>query len=492
MKKLEWILLGVILLCAFFTRLYRFDGPVADWHSWRQADTSSVSRNFVKNGFDLLHPTYQDLSNVPSGIDNPKGYRFVEFPIYNALAAGGFKTLGVFTLEEWGRIVSIISSLFSISFIYLILKNRGYKFSGFFAAFFYATLPFAVYYGRTILPDQTMVAASLGGTYFFDLWINSKLKTENLKLKTYFIFSLLLTATAFLLKPYALFFTLPIIYLTFEKFKFTAFKKWKLWLFLFVSVIPLILWRKWMQQFPEGIPTSDWLFNAGNIRFRPAFFRWIFFERISKLILGYFGVVFLILGFMVKIKKNDFLFFLSFAVSSIIYIFVIARGNVQHDYYQILIIPSIVIFLGLGIGQALQNFKKSPKGTSFPEAAANYFVLVALFTFLILMYVFSWNLVKDFFNINNSSIVRAGKEVDKLIPKNAKVIANYNGDTAFLYQTNRSGWASFEKPIPEMISMGAEYLLLINPSEKDLEIGKTYKIVKNSSDYVIFNLRQKP
>jgi len=107
------------------------------------------------------------------------------------------------------------------------------------------------------------------------------------------------------------------------------------------------------------------------------------------------------------------------------------------------------------------------------------------------MYIFSWNQVKDYFNINNRAIVSAGIEVDKITPKNAKVIANYNGDTSFLYQTNRSGWASFEKPLPEMISMGAEYLIFVNPTKEDLGIGKTYKIIKNSPDYVIFNLRQK-
>ena len=182
MKKLEFVVLGAILLCALVTRLYRFDGPIADWHSWRQADTSSVSRNFVKNGFDFLHPTYHDLSNVPSGIDNPKGYRFVEFPIYNALQAGGFKFFGIFTLEEWGRIISIISSLFATVFIYLILKNRGYGLAGFIAAFFYATIPFSVFYGRTILPDQTMVTASLGSIYFFQIWMK-----KDLRLKIYFV-----------------------------------------------------------------------------------------------------------------------------------------------------------------------------------------------------------------------------------------------------------------------------------------------------------------
>ena len=102
-KILEIGFLILIFLLGFVVRLYRFNGPVADWHSWRQADTSSVSRNFVNKGFDLLHPTYQDLSNVPSGLDNPNGYRFVEFPIYNVLQAGGYEIFPKLTLEEWGR-----------------------------------------------------------------------------------------------------------------------------------------------------------------------------------------------------------------------------------------------------------------------------------------------------------------------------------------------------------------------------------------------------
>jgi len=91
LNKLKILGIGFLLLVfvlGFAVRLYRFNGPVADWHSWRQADTSSVSRNFVNNGFDVLYPTFQDLSNVPSGLDNPNGYRFVEFPIYNVFRPG--------------------------------------------------------------------------------------------------------------------------------------------------------------------------------------------------------------------------------------------------------------------------------------------------------------------------------------------------------------------------------------------------------------------
>ena len=85
MKKLDYFILSLILIIALLFRLYKINIPLADFHSWRQVDTAAVSRNFVKNGIDLFHPVYDDLSNVQSGIDNPLGYRMVEFPIYNAI-----------------------------------------------------------------------------------------------------------------------------------------------------------------------------------------------------------------------------------------------------------------------------------------------------------------------------------------------------------------------------------------------------------------------
>jgi 4-amino-4-deoxy-L-arabinose transferase-like glycosyltransferase len=411
----------------------------------------------------------------------------VEFPIYNVFQAGLSKLSSALTLEEWGRLVTIVASLFSALFLFLLIKKRFGRKSAFLTTFFFLFLPFNIYYSRTILPDPSMVTAILGATYFFDKWLdeNSKPKTQNLKLNevVYFFASLILAAAALLLKPYALFFALPMVYLAYEKFGLLGFlKKWQLWVLLIISVIPLALWRIWMTQFPAGIPVSAWLFNAGNIRFKGAFFYWIFADRIGRLISGYWGITFIILGLLGNFTKKNFLFLLSFLVSSLLYITVIARGNVQHDYYQILIIPSLAILMGVGAASLLGS-----------SAGYKRFVNYAVFLVVILFTVFfGWYYVRDYFNINNPSIIAAGEAVDRLTPKNAKVIANYNGDTSFLYQTKRSGWASYEKGFPEMIKMGADYLAIVNPVASDLDYGKTYKIVAETSQYVIFNLRQNP
>ena len=498
MVKLDWfklLILSGILLLGFAARLYRFDGPIADWHSWRQADTSAVSRNFISSGFDVLHPRADDLSNVPTTgkYDNPNGYRFVEFPIYNVFQAGLYKIFDRFTLEEWGRLVTIISSLFSMVFVYLLVKKYADETVALFAVFLYALIPFNIYFGRVILPDPMMVTGVLGGIYFFDLWIEeNKKSTPVLKKIVLFLLASLFTMFSLLLKPFAIFFTLPMAAIAFNAYGFSLIKKWQLWIFLIISILPVAFWRVWILSYPEGIPDSAWLFNGGGIRFTAAFFRWIFAERVGGLILGFYGIPLLILGILLNSKsekafsyrRGQQLLFWAFLISSLTYLIIVARGNVQHDYYQIPIIPSIVIFAGLG-----SKFLLNP-----PKEFINKYISIAtLIVCIVFGLSFRWYVVRDFFNINNRSIISAGAAVDRLTPKNAKVIANYNGDTSFLYQTKRKGWASYEKDLPVMVNkLGADYLAIASPTPADAYFEKYYKIVEKTPQYVIFDLHKNP
>jgi DNA-binding transcriptional regulator of glucitol operon len=487
--KFTSLFLVIILLGAFVVRLYRFNNPIADWHSWRQSDTSSVSRNFLNYGFDLLHPRMNNISNVQSGLENPKGYFFAEFPIYDAAQAGLFKLIGILTLEEWGRLLTICSSVCASLFLYLIVSRHSNKALGLLAASFYAFIPYDIYYGRVILPDTSMAMTMLGGIYFFDLWIEQKTKNKEAKTKTndkmqkliFAILAIVFTTISFLLKPYAIFFTLPMIVLAYKRFGWKLVFQWQLWLFALFSLTPLILWRIWMTQYPEGIPANAWLLNGNGIRFHPAFFRWIFYERFTKLISGYFGIIILISGLWWVKKLRNWLFFTSFLAGSLLYICVFATGNVQHDYYQILIMPSLAIFFAIGSYFLNQfRFQRLPIGA----------VVVVLCTIVGLF--LGWQQVKDYFNINNPSIMIAGRAVQRLTPKNAKIIANYGGDSSFLYQTNRQGWASYEHPLPEMVKLGADYLAIANPNKDDFTYAKAYKVIAATPQYAIFDLRQKP
>ena len=357
---------------------------------------------------------------------------------------------------------------------------------GLFAAFFYMFIPFNIYYGRTILPDPSMTMAFLGSIFFFDKWVEvykkkygkTKNAVKGYTVWSYFFLAVLFTTGALLLKPQSAFFLLPIIYLAFAGFGWKAFLKWQLYIYAGISVTPLILWRLWMMQYPEGIPVNIWLFNSNGIRFRPAFFRWIFYERLTVLISGYFGTLLLATGLLQLKKTKEWLFFASFFASSLLFVSVVATGNVQHDYYQIPIIPSVAILMAFG-SYYLMHFK-------FKSFAIGRIILILIIS---ASFYFSWNIVKEYFNINNRSIIAAGAAVQRLTPEDALIVSSYNGDSAVIYQFNRKGWAHLQDPLPVLIQKGADYLVIINPSNADKD-NNQYKLLEFTDQYAIFDLKQ--
>lgn len=480
-------LLLFIVIFAGIVRLYHFNNPIADWHSWRQADTSSVGRNFVKYGFDLLHPRMNNISNVQSGLENPQGYFFAEFPLYDALQAGLFVVFPFLTIEEWGRVITIFSSELTVIFLYLLVKKYTNSQAALLTAFVFAFLPYNIYYGRVILPDPSMSMAVVGAVYFFDKSLSKtkKITIDYLSLLYALIFAIL----ALLLKPFAVFFFIPMVYIAWRAYGFKFIFQWRLWLFAILAVVPLAWWRLWITQYPEGIPANTWLFNGNGIRFRPAFFRWMLYERLTKLFLGFVGLIPLFLGIFINWKserKFSFLsgqsgFYYSFLLASVLYVCVVATGNVQHDYYQIPTMPALALFVGLGSYYFLQ--------LNFANRSIRFLLLAIIY---IGAFVYSWGTVEHYFDIDNPAIIKAGMAVNQLTPPNAKIIAPYDGDSSFLYQTNRQGWASFEHSLPNMIKLGADYLVIVNPPESDrINYPKQFRIVKTTPDYILIDLQHK-
>src|SRR5258708_33574662 len=73
-----------------------------------------------------------------------------------------------------------------------------------------------------------------------------------------------------------------------------------------------------------------------------------------------------------------------------------------------------------------------------------------------------WYQIKENYKVNHPEIFEAGAAADKLIPKDAIVIAPYNGNTAFLYQTHRFGWPIVDRSFDELIKLGADYYVSVN------------------------------
>lgn len=470
MKKLDWLLISAILIIAFSLRLFKLDRPIGDWHSWRQADTASVTRKYVQNGINFLLPTYDDLSSIPSGLDNPQGYRMVEFPMINAITAFLFNLFAPnITLEYFSRLVSAIFSLGSVLIIYWLMVTLVSRPSAVFSALTFAVLPYNLFYSTAILPEVPLVFFSLLSTL---LWVKHSL-SPHLKFLIPFMLSLSLSL---LLKPTVLFLVPAWAYL-YLRSQHT--KKLTVSVFIpLLAFIPLLLWRQWIGQYPEGIPAYTWLLNSTKIRFTGAFFRWIFAERFGKLILGYWGVFLLGLGLISQPVKIVGWFFHLWALGLLLYIFIFATGNVTHDYYQIITIPIIAVFVGLGI-----SLLSSP-----PRAFARTSSLILLGTSFIFMFAFSWYHIRDFYNINNPAMISAGLWVDAHTPSNSLVIAPYGGDTAFLYQTHRSGWP-IGGDIQHKIDLGATHYLSLTYDDETRELEKSCQLLEHNDSFTLISLQ---
>lgn len=458
MTKIHKISLLIILLLGLGIRLYKITNPIADWHSWRQADTAAVTRNFVKYGVDIFQPRYDDFSDVSGkGLFNPQGFRSVEFPIFNLVHYLFYSLIGLFSIETWGRLTAVITTLISAVLLHSLVRRHASETVALLTAAFFLFLPYNIFFTRLVLPDPMMVTLCLAALLLFDTgWI---------------VTSSLVGAIAVMVKPTAMFLLFPMLGWWWQQYRLKFFKDKSFWIWSLGMVLPFLLWRIWEYRHPEGVPASWWLLNGNGIRFKGAFFQWIFGERIGHLILGSWGIYPLIQGLILAGG-----YWMWWVVGALLYLFTFATGNIQHDYYQIPIIPVLAILLALGTAKIWNqgNLQK---------------VLVVVT--VAFMMAFSWYEVRGRYQINHYAIVNAGKAVDRLVPKDAVVLAPYNGDTAFLYQTARRGFPFVYFPIKDFIdNFHVTYYVSVNYDTLTREVMNKYIVVEQTPDYVIVKLEE--
>lgn len=472
MTKTQVLIFAVILSIGFLLRIHQIERPLADWHSWRQADTAAVARNFAKEGYNPFVPKYDDMSSQANGLDNPNRYRFVEFPIYNTLVFIVWKITGISVLTA--RLVTVLISLGSTALLFIVVRYlSGFKIAAL-SAFFFATIPFNVFYSSTILPGPLMVFALLALYWSFIKWLANEKKWQ------WGIASILFANLAILTWPIALLFMLPVIYLAFEKHGLDMFKKPNLWFFTIASLAPFIAWRFWMMNFPEGIPNWRFLLNEGDIRFKGAFFRWLIAERMAKLILAFGGFVLFTFGLITRQGNRERFFYYSWLAAIVIYFIIFASGNVRHDYYQVPFVPIAAIFMAKGTALLF----------NLPAASFNRFLgPIAALVLVILMWAFGYFEVRGFYWINRPAIVTAGQAADRILPRDAIVIAPYNGDAAFLYQINRKGYPVVDRPLEELVDLGARHFVSVDVGDPGIQnLIRSCRPIQVTPDYVILEL----
>jgi hypothetical protein len=482
LSKIEFFLIFFLITIAFLIRLYKINIPLADYHSWRQVDTAAVAKNFIREGkIDLFQPKYDDLSKIPSGRENPNGFRMVEFPLYQALFTQLYLFYPHIPLEVYARLVSIIFTLLTIVVIYLlVLNNNGSRIAAFFAALTLAVMPFMVFFTRVVLPEPMAVSLAVLSIFLLQIYFQ---RQRGMVAIIFYLLSIVCFGLSLLVKPTAIFYIFPLIFIFFQSYRYKFFTKFNFYLYFITAILPLILWRLYIERFPEGIPANQWLITSvntteglKNIFFRPSFFRWIFFERINNLIFGGYLTFFFILGIVIKKKSY---FFYSLLLTLFSYLFVFQGGNVQHEYYQTIIFPILAVFVGLGVDCLI--------------TAKKFFINRALLIFLVsLIYFFSFYFayfrVKDFYSVPNNW-VNIASIIKSLTKKDDLLLTDTNGDTTLLYLSDRRGYPAVYEDIDYFKNLGVKYFITDKKWVIEIiENERRHKTVFINNEFAIFAL----
>jgi len=472
-----------ILLVTLLARLYHVTFPVLGWHSWRQSDTASIARNFFENGFNILYP------QVNWG-GTTTGYVESEFHIYPFIVSLLYSVFGVD--DMWGRIVSIIFSIFTVYGIYLLVRKIIDERTALWSALIYAILPLNIYYGRAFMPESGMLMCSVYSIYFFSEWVDiGSVKT--------LIVSCLFTSLAILMKLPTLYIGLPLFYLAWQKYRIKLFTKPVLYIFAFSLLIPVILWYYHAHQLllNNGVSFGIWSFGTSkwgtfDLLIKPSFYNDLFLKSIAERHLTFAGFILLIIGIFIKRKSKLEKVFDYWLIAVLFYFFIVSQGNIAQEYYQLPLILPASVFIGKVFSEFLgRNLKES---FSMSKIKSSFAILC-----LVLIVVLSYLRVSRTMGGETwgSSVFKIAETVKSITNKNDMIITVCDGNPVYLYHCDRKGWCSLpvwldsayiadRKKEGAKVIAGEKQFFIDNNATNNMEmILDHYKVIKNEKDYFV-------
>jgi len=480
-------LIKYILLVAFLIRLYNLNFPVSGWHSWRQADTASIAKNFYENGHNILYPQIDWGGNTP-------GYVESEFQIYPFFVSALYFVFGV--NDTWGRLLSVIFSILTIYGLYLLVRKTISEQVALWSAFIYAVIPLNIYYSRAFMPESMMLMCIVFGIYFFVKWVEGD-KWKNL------IYSALFISFSILLKIPTLYIGLPLIFLAFQKYRWKPFGNLTLWVYALLVFVPVVLWYYHAHNLylQTGLSFGIWGFGEDkwgnfNLLINPEFYNTVFFKSIAERHLTWAGFIPFIIGLFIKREHKNEKLFDFWLISVLVYFLIVAGGNKSHEYYQLPFILPASVFAARAFAKYLP-LKNISSSFSAHKLRFTFFA-VCLIVMLVLSYLRIANFMRG--EDRNAVVFTMSNEIKKYTAKNDLIVTLCDGNPVYLYLADRKGWfivpSNFEiKNIEKLKILGAKYItgekLFLKTSENFAvldSLKNNYRVVKNEESYFLISL----
>jgi 4-amino-4-deoxy-L-arabinose transferase-like glycosyltransferase len=413
--------LAVILVLAAALRMVQISNPVLGHHSWRQADTAAMARNFVSEEFDFLHPRV-DWRGVTTGDVE------CELPIYPFLCAILYKMFGIHMAIP--RALSILFSLLTLLVLYALVRDVSGERTAAWSAFFFAILPMPAFFGRAVMPESLLLLGMAGGLYGFWVWFQRG-PLRALALGT------LGLAVACLIKPPSLYLGLPVLYLAAQRHGRRCLRRPELWAAAVMILAGMILWFGHAHHLKSetGLTFGIWEYGSdkwGNwdLLRTGSFWSRIFLYRLPKYYLAWFGAPILALGLVARRERPVEAVFWFWFGSMAALILVVGKGTYIHDYYLLPASLPCAYFLGRVYAG---HFRRGR-----PRWRIGLLGLC-----LVGMSVVSLAILTSFYQKERpgtSAVFRLAQAVQVGVPPGALIAAVDQGNPTLLYLADRKGW----------------------------------------------------
>ncbi len=474
----------IVLLCllalAFSLRVVNIDAPPLGRHSWRQSDTAAVARNYHEQGCAFAFP------RVDWGRPQP-GYVETEFPLFPFVAAIGYAIAG--EVHIWiPRLLAILGSLVGMIYLYRLIREEIDQRTAEWAAFFFAVLPFNVFFGRAIMPEAWMLSSGIAGVYYFARWTRQDSDRD-------LMLAWLCITLSCLLKLPMLHIGLPLLFLAWRRWGVGLFARAPIWL-MGVGVLACVslwyvhaYWIRLMHKASFGIGGSRKWANLQPLADRE-WWDQVFVEHIAKGHLTLPGTAIVLIGLLWPGRPRGLRLFDLWLIAAGVYMVIVAAGQVEHEYYQLPLVPVFCAYMGRAMRIPVRSLRP---------------LLAALVVGLIALGVRSHARSLALENSATSPHMRLAALVAQHADEaDLVIVANGHGNwnPMLLYLCHRKGWADHPKFMgPQSmrfrVNHGAQWLIGLHADlQRPADLAwlqrqlKTYEVVV--SDEEIFMLRLRP
>jgi 4-amino-4-deoxy-L-arabinose transferase-like glycosyltransferase len=441
-----WVI-GVCLIAAGL-RCFHIDAPLADNLQAKQAYSSNKARNIARAPFDPMRLSLDLLDDSGRAVELAE-----EVPLYIGLLGAMFAAWGESVI--WGRALSIAGSLIAlVAFFDLTRREHGERVARV-GVLLLACAPLFVFYGRAIMPDSWMLAMMLTTAASFRRYL------ENRKLR-WLVLACVAGALTGLFKYWGLMIVPVVADMVWRDRGRLALFRLDFLALAASIVLPTVLWIAFVFApapnpvqvgWVTGQPASPYLVLQQPSALWNRSFYAAFVSRFLVRDCGPITAALLVAGVWLVVRRAvpvqfDARSLARWSVMGLLFYVLLAPKMIDHDYYELMMLPAAVVWASLGWLGCCDGLAKRAELTRFVSIRRLAGVSGSVVLALVVAVHSPW-VSPGLFRLETGK-VWLGNSLREATQANERVVAIGPGIALIvpLHYSGRTGWAVRATELP--------------------------------------------